>query len=584
MGKRKVLTKIVAVLLTVVLAGEILSSSVYASAFENATSNGKKSENIHEQGYGNYYHTVQSYLYRNADGSYNRVEYINGYIYSEMYSSDFKYISRKKIQLELPVFGGVYASQDAYFVVEGQNNTKAKPGVTEFRIIKYDKQWNRLASGDIKDANTTVPFRAGSCRFVQNGDMLYIRTCHEMYNGHQASVMIQMNMSDCSIITADSDVANSSYGYISHSFNQYLAQKNGVIYACDHGDAYTRGITMMRFDCLEPGTEYFNNEVTSVVSMPFTGKTGDNYTGATLGGFAVSDTHAIAVGSSVPQVKSSEDYEVYNIFVTAVATGNFTKQSAVTSWITNYSQKGKRTASNPQMVEINSNNYLLLWEEYYKNEFNRMCYVFIDGTGNKISPVRSLYAPLSDCQPILSGNDVVWYVTENNSPVFYRLSVNGDSVSPEKKNTRFTKDGIVYKVTKSSSKSCEVAVVGYKKSKMSSEVFLPKKVMYNGYVYSVTKISAKAFRNCKKLKSISIPSTVTSIGKQAFAGCKNLKILQVASQKYTSKKIGKQAFKGISKRVSVVVPNKKMKAYKKLFAQKGLNKRAKFYKQSAVWY
>lgn len=586
--KNRLLSGFMVVLLSAVfLEGFIAGhNKVYAANFENETMKGKVSENIHTQSYefGNWYHPVKSYLYKNENGTYNRVECIDSYIYSEIYNADYKYISQKKIKLELPQFGGIYITKDAYFVVLGQNNKNTKSGVTEFRIIKYDKSWNKLASKDIKNANTSYPFDAGSCRFTESDGFLYIRTCHEMYNGHQASVMLKVNMSDCSIITANYDVANSKYGYISHSFNEFVDSKNGTVYACDHGDAYKRGITVMRYDYLAPGTETFDNEATDVVAMPFAGAQGDNYTGATLGGFAVSDTHAIAAGSSVPQKKTSGYYQVYNIYVTTVSTSNFSQSGAAVTWITDYSQKGNRSVTNPQMVEINSNRYLVMWEEYKNNEFDRMCYVFIDGTGKKVSDISSIGAPLSECQPVVSGDNVVWYVTDGSSPVFYQMPVNGAAIPAAKVKTKFTKKGITYQVTKSSKTAGKVSVMGYNKQKMSKNVTIPSKVVYNGYSYSVSAIAPKAFRKCTKMKSIYIPSSVTSIGKQAFEGCKKLEILQVLYKKYTMKNVGKNAFKGVPHKVIVVTPDKKVNAYKKLFIKRGMKSGTKFCKQSSFWW
>ena len=124
--------------------------------------------------------------------------------------------------MELGMFGGIYASKDAYYVVEGSSNSNAAAGKTEFRIIKYNKSWEKINSVDIKDANTKEPFDAGSCRFAEYNGILYIRTCHQMYNGHQSSVMMQIKMDDLSVITADVDIANSAYGYSSHLISSYM--------------------------------------------------------------------------------------------------------------------------------------------------------------------------------------------------------------------------------------------------------------------------------------------------------------------------------------------------------------------------
>lgn len=554
----------------------------FAADFETEALKGIKSENIHSQSYDTWASPVNSYLFHNSDGSYNRVEYVNNTIISENYNADFQYKSQKKIKMELPVFGGIYCTDNAYYVVEGKNNSKAAAGKTEFRIIKYNKSWKKVKSTDIKDANTTEPFEAGSCRFAENNGMLYIRTCHQMYNGHQASVMMQVRMSDLAVVTADVDVANSDYGYVSHSFNQFVRVKDGVVYACDHGDAYERGVVVMRFDELAAGNEYFENEVKYYVPLAFKGDVGDNYTGATLGGFAVSETHTIAVGSSIPQTGKAKS--INNIFVCTVETDRMEKAGSKVRWITNYSQSGKRTTTNPVLVEINENRFLMMWEEYVSDQYDKTYYMFLDGNGNSISNKKSFYAPLSDCQPIVSDDKVVWYVTDNSTPTFYSLPTDGSDLPLASKNTQFVRKGIKYKITKSSKTAGKVSVVGYDKAVMDENVELKDNVLYNGYSYKVTAIAPKAFAKCNKLKSILIPASVTSIGKQSFNGCKKLKTLQVKYTKYKSKNIGSNAFKGVSSNIEIVIPDKKAAAYKTLFLKKGLKSTARFRKESASWY
>ncbi len=83
----------------------------------------------------------------------------------------------------------------------------------------------------------------------------------------------------------------------------------------------------------------------------------------------------------------------------------------------------------------------------------------------------------------------------------------------------------------------------------------------------------------KTLKSVVIPKTVTiegktykitEIGKKAFAGCKKLKKITIKTTDI--KKIGKNALKKTAKKLTIVCPKKKVKAYKKLFAKKGNTK------------
>ncbi|MDD5999275.1 MAG: leucine-rich repeat domain-containing protein, partial [Lachnospiraceae bacterium] len=84
---------------------------------------------------------------------------------------------------------------------------------------------------------------------------------------------------------------------------------------------------------------------------------------------------------------------------------------------------------------------------------------------------------------------------------------------------------------------------------------------------SITKIGRQAFMNCKNLKKVQIGKNVTSIEKQAFYGNKKLKQVVIKSTKL--KKIGKNAFSGISKTTKFKVPRGKGDSYKKMIQKSG---------------
>ena len=59
------------------------------------------------------------------------------------------------------------------------------------------------------------------------------------------------------------------------------------------------------------------------------------------------------------------------------------------------------------------------------------------------------------------------------------------------------------------------------------------------------------------------------------AGCKTLRKIIVKTKKLTKKTVAKKAFRGVRKNVRIIVPKKKKQAYRKLFYQRGLNKKVK---------
>lgn len=94
----------------------------------------------------------------------------------------------------------------------------------------------------------------------------------------------------------------------------------------------------------------------------------------------------------------------------------------------------------------------------------------------------------------------------------------------------------------------------------------------------VSSIGNKAFYKCAKLSKATIPAKVNKIGSGAFAGCKHLKSITIKTTKLTKKNVSSKAFSGIHSNAKIKVPAKKLKAYKALFKSKGIGKKVKVVK------
>lgn len=150
----------------------------------------------------------------------------------------------------------------------------------------------------------------------------------------------------------------------------------------------------------------------------------------------------------------------------------------------------------------------------------------------------------------------------------------GQPHKPAQKGEKFQDEsGAGYVVAKADSKNPEVA---YQKAAVTKgTVIVPDTVEMNGTTYKVTSIEKKAFGTGKKIKTIILGKNVKTIKKDAFAGCKTLRKIIVKTKKLTKKTVAKKAFRGVRKNVRIIVPKKKKQAYKKLFYQRGLNKKVK---------
>ena len=106
-------------------------------------------------------------------------------------------------------------------------------------------------------------------------------------------------------------------------------------------------------------------------------------------------------------------------------------------------------------------------------------------------------------------------------------------------------------------------------------ITISESITVNGISYKVTGVAKNAFKGKKKLTKVIIGKNVVTIGANAFKNCKKLKSITIKSQKFTSKSIAKNAFKGLGKGMTIKVPKNKLKAYKKLFKSKGLGSKVK---------
>ena len=136
------------------------------------------------------------------------------------------------------------------------------------------------------------------------------------------------------------------------------------------------------------------------------------------------------------------------------------------------------------------------------------------------------------------------------------------------------------KITKSGATGGTVTIVKLLK-KSKSKVVIPATVKINGYSFKVTAVSANAFKNDRKLKSVTIGKNVKTIGRRAFFKCSDLKNITWKGTK--APKIGKQAFKGIQKKCKITVSKKmtkkQLKAFKARLKKAGIGGKAVYRKK-----
>ena len=416
-------------MLSIVLSGAMaVSTAVSAgsfSAFAVAQCVAYSGSNVNAQDYVQWSNTVKSYLTVCDNGNYMRVQSgaIEGKLLVEYYSSDFEPLSTKLIDNELPIFGAFYDSGNNYYVLSGQENPKQNDSLEVFRITKYDKNWNKIKSCGLYGANTTVPFDAGSARMTHSGDHLLVRTCHEMYkssdgNNHQSNVTIEVDMPSMTITDSYTGVMNVEYGYVSHSFNQFIKTDGTHIVALDHGDAHPRSAVLVKYNSDFTTGKFFPSYYEKggnidVVTYPEYTSGHYNYTGAAIGGFDVSSSSYIVAQSTV-DLDYINTSKTRNVYVSAVSKDLSTNKL---NKITSYAE-GTDSASAPQLVKINDNSFLLLWARDTKVSCVKLN---ADGTVN--GSIHTFEGSLSDCQPVIKNGRAVWYVYDKNNVTFNSLNL-----------------------------------------------------------------------------------------------------------------------------------------------------------------
>ena len=390
---------------------------------------GRTTDNASDNHYNTWSSVTNSYLVQNSDGTLTRLENTSSGIVVENYSADGnKLISQRTISKELNLFGGFYSGKDYNYLVFGQNNTFESDSKEVVRVVKYTKSWSKVNSCSISGVNTTKPFSAGSLRMEEAGGKLYVYTCHEMYAdsdgiNHQANMLFTIDESSMSLTDSMYDVSNLTDGYVSHSFNQFIkADESGkYIYRVDHSESsnYTMNGSYLSVNGITL-TKYKADGKSTAVSVSIPVKfdmNKSNYTGASIGGFELGSGNCLIAYAK----DFSSSCKTRNVYISVTdELFNGTQNIA----LTNYGTSSKVTCRTPQLIKINDNLFLVMWEEYNSSTGKTATKTMtVDSNGKTVTKAISHSFGLSDCQPVVCSDGMVkWYVTNNSAPTLYKLS------------------------------------------------------------------------------------------------------------------------------------------------------------------
>lgn len=582
---------------------EDTSESSSGEPYEIHTLSGEKSNNIHQPVFCVYYHS-KTYSFVNPldNGGFQRVEYLGENVLVETYDSSFNLTETRKLDRELPYFGGFYSGTDENYIVFGGDNKLESSDTEVLRVVKYDKNWNRLGGCSITGANTYRMFAFGNLDMTETSGNLYVHTCHEMFQApdgfhHQANCTFVIQESDMTLQDSFYGIANFNYGYVSHSFAQLIESDGTNVYRADLGDGMPRGIGFSATKVEEEITLPWLHETLVEIE----GEQGENYTGYFLGNMKLSKKYALVTGVGTASLQAEQN----NAFIYAVEkdTGEFRRID-----VTQYPEKSNVVVLIPKLVSLSGDQFLLLWEEQgAEGDSFQTKMVLINGDGSLASDIITSPLALADDTPVRTADGMVsWYVTREDAVTMvsinpYRLSevqtqsasvtifdskdTDDTSPSPDSspdvnhtETTKYKKGDIVqvssfqYKITGNSTVSLKAPV-----NKKIKKAVIPASVNIEGKTYKVTAIDAKAMKGMAELQTLTIGKNVKTIGQQAFYKCKKLKTVTIQTELWKS--VGSKSFSGIANKANIKVPKKKLASYKKLLKKGGVPKTAEIKKK-----
>lgn len=386
---------------------------------------------------------ISSYIVDNNDGTKSIIETnklfegneAKDIVTIDIYDKQHNLIDSKKIDFELPLFGGFYSGEKYNYIVFGQSNREENDNKEVIRIVKYDKNYNRIDKVSITggESYTVEPFDAGSGRMDEYEDTLILHTARTRYTtedglNHQSQLTIIV---DTSTMTTKNYMGRFQDNHVSHSFDQYVLFDRNTPVFVDHGDAYPRSVVLTKGDIKEKSNTYKPNSRVDLFKIP--GKTGANATGVSVGGFEISSKNYIVAMNTVDHslVEEYTSYEMVGlkhdqrdvIICTNPRTNIGNERSKC---ITHGKYVGSdKNGSVPHLVKILDNQFVLMWQEHDKDSKRmNLKYVLIDENGEVLGNIKEIKDfVLSECKPIIIDNNIVWYTNEGGERIIYNISL-----------------------------------------------------------------------------------------------------------------------------------------------------------------
>lgn len=350
----------------------------------------------------------------------------------ERYDDHFQFLKSKEIErrtYKLPdtedldiIWGGIYYGDKWNFVAVGQDNFEEDPDKKVIRVTRYTKDWEYSDAVEISNGNVRLFFDGIAWPFYKQTSMtevnnqLWLHFARLLYKdeegtNHQANFDVKIDENTMQLLYKGDPA------YVSHSEAQLIRTYDNFVYTVDVGDGYPRAVCLQQIDDNNNVCQGANNILNIYGGLADT-------TGVKLGGFEIGNDgkNFLVAGSTVDQSKDPFGQDAFNVFLKIIQNGYKSEPKTIT--FTNFQEnKQYLSGSNPYLVKINENKFLVLWTiqngapgrynsdyvPYIKND-NNIYFAFVNADGEQIGDVNKVKACLG-CQPIVVNNKVVWYTT-----------------------------------------------------------------------------------------------------------------------------------------------------------------------------
>lgn len=320
----------------------------------------------------------------------------------ERYDAQGNVVNTKSIPMELPVFGTFLDGGDYFYIAFGQRNAEQNDSQEVWRIVQYDRDWNRLASVSVNggDSYTKYPYSSTVSRMTvsEDGKSVALYAARTRYDGHQSNITFLMDTEPFAL----QEVMGSKFpkNHVSHSFGQFVRYDGDALVTVDHGDAYPRSFVLQK-------------DRKKLDLLKIAGETGQNVTHAIGGGLEVSEDGYLFLGCSTPQEDfEAEDDAPWQVFLTY--TDKELKGTDLT-WLTD----GETSVKAARLVKVDDDTFLVMWgvgEDVH--------YLTVDGKG-QITAGENVLADVSmpTTQPVAFENQVMWIGVASKRTAIYSIEV-----------------------------------------------------------------------------------------------------------------------------------------------------------------